>query len=198
MIPLIERTIYVTDRFYDVQALSKDRAIIVGYGGKIAQTTDGGNSWIVADSGTDLALYAIRMADENHGWVVGQEGLVLHTDDGGKTWQKQESNATFKDTDGSTKRGYLFSAYALDANTAWAVGDRSILTSTTDGGKTWTSRKVPGPATTSPAGRASRPPIRSSTTSSSSTSSRAGSWGSSARSSTPTTAARAGASSSAP
>ena len=30
MIPLVERTIYVTDRFYDVQALSKDRAIIVG------------------------------------------------------------------------------------------------------------------------------------------------------------------------
>ena len=143
MIPLIERTIYVTDRFYDVQALSKDRAIVVGYGGKIAHTSDGGNSWTLADGGTDLSLYAIRMADQNNGWIVGQEGLVLHTADGGKTWQKQESNATFKDSDGSTKRAYLFSAYALDANTAWAVGDRSILTSTTDGGKTWTTRKVP-------------------------------------------------------
>ena len=34
MVPLIERTIYTTDRFYDVQALTKDRAFIVGYGGK--------------------------------------------------------------------------------------------------------------------------------------------------------------------
>ena len=143
MVPLVDRTIYTTDRFYDVQAISKDRAIIVGYGGKIARTTDGGSNWTLADSGTDLALYAVRMADENHGWIVGQEGLMLRTDDGGKTWQKQESNATFKETDGSTKRAYLFSLHALDPNTAWAVGDRSMLTSTTDGGKTWTSRKVP-------------------------------------------------------
>ena len=143
MIPLVERTIYTTDRFYDVQAMTKDRAIIVGYGGKIVQTGDGGTTWEVRPSGTDLALYAVRMVDENHGWIVGQEGLVLHTDDGGKTWQTQESNATFKETDGSSKRAYLFSLSALDANTAWAVGDRSMITSTTDGGKTWTARKVP-------------------------------------------------------
>src|SRR5204862_144656 len=31
MVPLAERTIYVTDRFYDVQALTKDRAFVVGY-----------------------------------------------------------------------------------------------------------------------------------------------------------------------
>ena len=53
MIPLIERTIYVTDRFYDVQALSKSGAIVVGYGGKIVQTTDGGNTWEVRPSGTE-------------------------------------------------------------------------------------------------------------------------------------------------
>jgi len=142
MIAMVERPIYVTDRFYDVQALSKDHAIVVGYGGKIAQTSDGGATWEIRPSGTDLALYAVRMADESHGWIVGQEGLMLHTDDGGKTWQKQESNSTFEDTDGSTKRAYLFSLWALDANTAWAVGDRTMLTSTTDGGKTWTARKV--------------------------------------------------------
>jgi photosystem II stability/assembly factor-like uncharacterized protein len=142
MIPLVERTIYVTDRFYDVQALSKDRAIVVGYGGKIAETTNGGSSWDIRPSGTDLALYGIRMADEKNGWVVGQEGLVLHTEDGAKTWQKQESNSVFKDNDGSTKRAYLFALHALDANTAFAVGDRSMFTFTTDGGKTWTAKKV--------------------------------------------------------
>src|SRR5262245_5613776 len=40
MIPLVERTIYQTDRFYDVQAVSKQRAIVVGYGGKIVETRD--------------------------------------------------------------------------------------------------------------------------------------------------------------
>ena len=142
MVPLVERTIYVTDKFYDVQALSKDHAFVVGYGGKILETTTGGSSWDVRPSGTDSALYAIRMVDDKQGWVVGQEGLVLHTTDGGKTWQQQESNATFTDSDGTSKRAYLFALDALDANTAFAVGDRSMLISTTDGGKTWTGRKV--------------------------------------------------------
>jgi photosystem II stability/assembly factor-like uncharacterized protein len=142
MLPLITRTIYVTDKFYDVQALSKDRAFVVGYGGKILETTTGGASWETRPSGTDYSLYGIRMVDEKQGWVVGQEGLVLHTGDGGKTWQPQESNATFKDSDGTSKRAYLFALDALDANTAVAVGDRSMLTRTTDGGKTWTATQV--------------------------------------------------------
>ena len=54
MIPLIERTIYPrTDRFYDVQALSKDRAIVVGYGGKIVETRDRGRNWTILPSGDD-------------------------------------------------------------------------------------------------------------------------------------------------
>lgn len=142
MVPLIERTIYVTDKFYDVQALSKDEAFVVGYGGKILSTTNGGSTWDVRDSGTDVALYSIKMVDRQHGWIVGQEGLVLHTDDGGKTWQKQNANAVFKENDGTSKQAYLFAIDALDANTAWAVGDRSMLVRTTDGGKTWTSGKV--------------------------------------------------------
>lgn len=143
MVPLVERTIYVTDKFYDVHALSKDRAFVVGYGGKILETTNGGSSWDTRPSGTDLALYSIEMADDRHGWVVGQEGLVLRTTDGGKTWTPQDAKATYTERDGETRRGYLFALDVLDANTAIAVGDRSILTITTDGGATWTSKKVP-------------------------------------------------------
>jgi len=143
MIPLAERTIYTTDRFYDVQALTKDRAFVVGYGGKILETTDGGRSWENRTSGTDVALYTVRFPDEKHGFISAQDGLIIHTDDGGKTWQKQESNAIYQDKDGSKQSLFLFSLYALDADHAWAVGDRSILTSTSDGGKTWRARKVP-------------------------------------------------------
>lgn len=142
MIPLIERTIYLTDRFYDVEAITKDHAVVVGYSGKILVTRDGGRNWSQQRSGTDLALYGVRFADERHGWIVGQEGLILRTVDGGDTWTPQESNATFEERDGTVKRAYLFDVDALDAHTAWAVGDRSILVSTTDGGTTWRSRKV--------------------------------------------------------
>jgi photosystem II stability/assembly factor-like uncharacterized protein len=145
MIPLADRTIYATDRFYDVHALSKDRAFIVGYGGKILETTNAGLTWTAHESGTELALYAVRFTDEQHGWISGQEGLILHTEDGGKTWTKQESNAIYVDPREPDNKQplYLFGLWALDNDHAWAVGDRSILTSTSDGGKTWTAKKVP-------------------------------------------------------
>ena len=142
MVPLAERTIYTTDRFYDVQAITKDHAFVVGYGGKILETKDGGFSWNILESGTDLALYAVHFTDEQHGFISGQDGLMLHTADGGKTWQKQTSNAIFEDKDGSKQPLNLFGLWASDADHAWSVGDRSIITSTSDGGKTWKSRKV--------------------------------------------------------
>ena len=143
MTPLIERTIYQTDRFYDVQAVSKDHAIAVGYGGKIVETRDRGRNWTVVPSGTEHALYGVRFVGESTGWIVGQDGLVLATRDGGKTWSKQESNATFEDSDGAVKRAYLFNVDAVDPDHVWAVGDRSLLASSTDGGQTWRSRKLP-------------------------------------------------------
>jgi photosystem II stability/assembly factor-like uncharacterized protein len=142
MLPLIERTIYVTDRFYDVQALNKDRAFVVGYGGKVLETADGGRTWETRPSGVDMALYSVHFTDGQYGWIAGQEGLILHTADGGKTWQKQDSHAVQRDGDVEQPL-YLFSLHALDKDHAWAVGDRSILTSTTDGGQTWRARKVP-------------------------------------------------------
>src|SRR5438876_8647268 len=142
MLPLLERTIYTTDRFYDIQALSTDRAVMVGYAGKILETTNGGQTWERRPSGVESALYTIRFTDAQHAWISGQDGVILHTEDGGKTWQKQESNAIFQDTDGSKTQLYLFGLHALDQDHAWAVGDRSILTSTVDGGKTWRARKV--------------------------------------------------------
>ena len=142
MTPLIERTIYQTDRFYDVQAVSKQRAIVVGYGGKIVETRDQGRNWTVLPSGTDSALYGVRIVDDTTGWIVGQDGLVLVTKDGGKSWSPQESNATFEDTDGTVKRAYLFNVAATDPQHVWAVGDRSVLASSSDGGQTWRSRKI--------------------------------------------------------
>src|SRR5438034_10715498 len=79
MVPLIEKTIYITDRFYDVQALSTDRAFVVGYGGKIIETTDGGRSWTGHPSGVGAALSPRRFPDDQHCWAAGQEGRVLHT-----------------------------------------------------------------------------------------------------------------------
>jgi photosystem II stability/assembly factor-like uncharacterized protein len=131
-VPLLARLIGVSDKFYDVQALDADHAVVVGYGGKILITADGGFTWSQAVTPTDGALYRVRFVDANTGWVSGQDGIILHTTDGGKTWQRQSTSTTV----------YLFSLYFLDANSGWAVGDKSIYLETHDGGNSWVLRKV--------------------------------------------------------
>lgn len=130
-VPLSDQNIYFSDKFYDVKALSPTRALIVGYGGKMLATDDGGTSFARIDGGTDLALYKIA-AVGNRLWVVGQKGLILHSADGGKTWQKQDSGT----------KVYLFSVYFLNESRGFAVGDRSTLAETSDGGQTWQARQV--------------------------------------------------------
>lgn len=132
MTPLIDRKIYLTDKFYDVEAVSADKAIIVGYGGKILTTGDGGRSWEVVPSGTDGAIYKVKMVDEANGWAVGQGGTVLKTTDGGKSWQKLDAGTPMS----------LFSVYATSPERMTAVGERATIVSTSDGGATWTTTKL--------------------------------------------------------
>ncbi|MBM4246341.1 MAG: hypothetical protein FJ148_21500 [Deltaproteobacteria bacterium] len=132
MTPLIDRKIYLTDKFYDVQPVSAEKAIIVGYGGKILLTSDAGRTWEVAQSNTDGAIYKLAMTDASSGWAVGQSGLVLRTTDGGKTWQKMDAG-----TDAS-----LFSIYAASPQRLVAVGEKATVLSTEDGGATWRTVKI--------------------------------------------------------
>jgi len=132
MTPLIDRKIYLTDKFYDVQPVSAEKAIIVGYGGKILLTSDAGRNWEVAQSNTDGAIYKLAMTDASSGWAVGQSGLVLRTTDGGKTWQKIDAG-----TDAS-----LFSIYAASPQRLVAVGEKATVVSTEDGGATWRTVKL--------------------------------------------------------
>jgi photosystem II stability/assembly factor-like uncharacterized protein len=134
--PLIDRKVYLTDKFYDVHAVSPERVIIVGYAGKILTTEDGGRSWAVRPSGTDNAIYKVRMLDQENGWAVGQSGTVLRTSDGGKTWQKVEAGT----------EAYLFSMAAPTPQHLIAVGDKSTIVQSEDGGATWTAGKYAPPA----------------------------------------------------
>ncbi|MGH7859554.1 MAG: WD40/YVTN/BNR-like repeat-containing protein, partial [Candidatus Binatia bacterium] len=130
-IPLTSQTIYFSDKFYDVKATGPQKALIAGYGGKLLETTDGGLSFNRLPTGTDLALYEMAVVGDKI-WVSGQEGQIIHSADAGKTWQKQDSGT----------KDYLFSIVFLDENHGFAVGDRSAITETFDGGKTWQARKI--------------------------------------------------------
>jgi photosystem II stability/assembly factor-like uncharacterized protein len=131
-VQLLKRTIGISDRFYDVHAMDAEKAIVVGYSGKILLTSDGGFTWTQPASGTNRALYRVRFVDPETGWISGQEGLMLHTTDGGKSWTRQKTGTSV----------YLFSLSFIDRNRGWAIGDKSILVQTTDGGATWALHKI--------------------------------------------------------
>jgi len=126
------RTVAHTDKFYDVQALDAAHAIVVGYGGKILLTADGGRTWMRVASGTTHALFRVRFVDATHGWIAGQNGVVLHTQDGGRSWERQRSGTDV----------YLFSLSFADRQHGWAVGDQSIVLQTNDGGANWSLQKI--------------------------------------------------------
>src|SRR6185436_4431461 len=60
--------------------------------------------------------------------------LILHTADGGRTWKAQKSAVP--------PEKHLFGVHALDARTAWVVGDWGAIAVTHDGGETWDDRSL--------------------------------------------------------
>jgi photosystem II stability/assembly factor-like uncharacterized protein len=125
--PLSTRLISIRDKFYDVKALSPEKAMVVGYGGKVLVTTDAGKTWQLRESGTDLALYNVEFVDDQIGWISGQNGLILHTKDGGETWQKQQSGTEVA----------IFALSFFDRNHGWGAADRATYLRTTNGGESW-------------------------------------------------------------
>ena len=130
-VPLAQQNIYFSDKFYDVEALAPDHALIVGYGGKVLETKDGGLSFTRLQTGTELALFDAAVQG-SHIWIAGQEGLLLHSADGGKTFEQQQSGT----------QNYLFAIHFVNEQHGFAVGDKSALAETTDGGKTWQTRTL--------------------------------------------------------
>ena len=57
---------------------------VVGSGGTILRTTDGGVTWTKQSSGTTNDLWGVFFTDANTGTVVGSDGTILRTTAGGK------------------------------------------------------------------------------------------------------------------
>jgi photosystem II stability/assembly factor-like uncharacterized protein len=131
-VPLHDRLVTISDKFYDVEALSPEKAVVVGYGGKILITTDAGKTWQAKPSGTELALYNVKFVDLQNGWVCGQDGFILRTKDGGETWQKQESEITFP----------IFALWFVNQTHGWAVSEQATYLRTTNGGESWEPGRI--------------------------------------------------------
>ncbi|MEW6366948.1 MAG: YCF48-related protein [Acidobacteriota bacterium] len=67
---------------------------IVGDGGTILHTVDGGATWVPQTSGTSTDLNNVHFLNAYQGWAVGDGGLILSTTDGGATWTPEASGVT--------------------------------------------------------------------------------------------------------
>jgi len=100
---------------------------VVGDGGTIRKTTDGGTTWIAQTSVIIGFLNQIRFVDANNGWIVGDPGVILNTTDGGTNWVQQTSGSTTK----------FLSLSFVNSNYGWVVGETGEILKTTDGGTNW-------------------------------------------------------------
>ncbi len=112
---------------YHVDFVNDENGWIVGDGGLILRTQDGGLNWAVQNSGTKVSLYNIDFRDKNDGVIVGSEGTILRTENGGQTWEKVKTAATKS----------LLRVNFINDKTGWIVGVGGMILKTDDKGQTW-------------------------------------------------------------
>ncbi|MFZ1289661.1 MAG: YCF48-related protein [Melioribacteraceae bacterium] len=100
--------------------------VIVGTGGIILKTNDGGEHWYQKDVGTTNNLTFVTFINSQVGFIIGENGIILRTLDGGDTWTWQNSGIT----------GTLQAASFYDENNGVAVGGTTVIR-TTNGGQDW-------------------------------------------------------------
>ena len=74
--------------FNDIHFINDLEGWVVGNGGVIGYTGNGGETWSTQiHSGSQFeSLYGVFFIDSNYGWAVGVEGILLQTTDGGNNW----------------------------------------------------------------------------------------------------------------
>jgi hypothetical protein len=68
--------------------------MVVGQGGMILHTSDGGSTWLSQSSGTTNTLFSVALTGPNTGTVVGAAGIVLYTMTGGVVGVKESPNSS--------------------------------------------------------------------------------------------------------
>lgn len=124
--PVIERR----DTYLGVALPAPKVVWAVGGNGKVVRSDDGGSSWSVQSTPTDLNLQSISAWSADKAVAVGNGGVVIRTEDGGKTWQKVDAPK-------SEVANKLLKVRTADGGIAWAVGEVGALLKSEDYGHTW-------------------------------------------------------------
>jgi photosystem II stability/assembly factor-like uncharacterized protein len=106
---------------------SASNGVLVGAGGTVHRTVDGGATWNAATTpGGTKALRSVFFLNATHGWAVG-DSSAWRTVDGGATWSAQTASPF----------NHLFkSVHFVTTSIGWAVTSGAYRS--VDGGATWT------------------------------------------------------------
>ncbi|MHB1925964.1 MAG: WD40/YVTN/BNR-like repeat-containing protein [Leptospirillum sp.] len=129
----------VKSEFYKVIFTDPGHGWIVGDGGTILFSPDGGKNWAVVPSPVKgKFLQDIYFADAQVGFAAGEKGTFLKTEDGGKTWFKLPVPTSEN----------LYGVYFLNRRDGWLAGWHQTFLVTHDGGKTWSPVSLSVPRVT--------------------------------------------------
>ncbi len=105
-------------------------ATMVGAGGSVYFSEDGGSSWLNASFSTKPSgkLNSVYFLNRTSGWIAGSGGTVFQTQSGGKTWRAQNTGVTSDLTD----------VHFLTSAEGYAVGADGTIIHTTTAGNIWT------------------------------------------------------------
>ncbi len=129
--------------FHEVAAPTQEVAYVVGSGGAIGKTMDGGDTWHWMHLQTEFPaspiIAAVSCPTATDCWVAGQvpsnPGFLYVTHDGGQTWQKQMSDAV--------QWPWLYDVEMVDLKNGHAAANPYMFY-TTNGGESWKRSIVEG------------------------------------------------------
>lgn len=106
---------------------------VVGEGGTIQFSPDGGTTWRTQRAPTKRSLTGVAFVDDRRGVAVGLDGTVLSTDNGGLDWNDRSIEGV----------GHLYDV-VVDGSGWRAVGERDVLLTAGPDAVTWTARRATG------------------------------------------------------
>jgi len=116
---------------HGVETYGENHIWLVGQGGSIYHSSDGGKSWKSQKSGTKDLLTSVEFINEKTGWITGIYGIILKTEDGGENWVRENTG-----TD-----NHLFGTSFVNKDEGWVVGYMGTIIHTSDGGMTWKAQR---------------------------------------------------------
>lgn len=114
---------------YGVQDRGDGTAWIVGSGGILLQTVNGGTSWFNKGKIADTDLYGVWFSSSSVGYAVGKNGTIRKTTDGGSSWTSVIVSGLSAQT---------LTDIEMIGDEIVISGDKIIIRSQ-DGGVTWTA-----------------------------------------------------------